>query len=62
MVRMATVAELVGWCVQHDLDPREVSVTAPHLTWDAPETPAEIEWHLLQRHLDAKYGAHLWAD
>jgi hypothetical protein len=36
-----TVSDLIDWCVQHDLSPYEVTVSAAHLKWASAETDEE---------------------
>jgi len=40
-VRDCTVSELVDWCVQRNIDPAEVKVTAAHVKWSSLETVEE---------------------
>lgn len=42
-VHNITVSELIDWCVQRDLSPLEVTITAAHLKWESPETEKEAE-------------------
>lgn len=40
----ATIAEMVEWCAQHDLDPAEVRLCGGFtFMWKSPETDAEAE-------------------
>lgn len=69
-----SIDELVTWCFQRELDPREVEITGTHLRFQTPETPEEAErrrkydedsrrrheeWEReTWRRLQQKYGAH----
>ena len=49
-IRDLTVAELLFWCTQHNLDPSDVNISPTHLFWFTPRTEEEL----------AKYDA--WID
>jgi hypothetical protein len=41
-----TAADMVDWCFQRNLDPREVHLTGGHMFWESVETDEEMERRL----------------
>lgn len=37
-----TIAELLTWCIEHNLEPEQVRVTGGHITWESPESAEEV--------------------
>ena len=49
------VTDVVIWCGERGLDPREVTVTSTHLVYYTPETDEEMAWaDELQRRRDER--------
>lgn len=42
-IRDLTVAELLFWCTQHNLDPSDVNLSPTHVFWFTPRTDEELE-------------------
>ncbi len=46
LVQGMSVADLLDFCNQRELEPEKVKVTGSHITWDRPETDEERDRRL----------------